>query len=69
MCLKYLNKLKKYHIAFILIEILIIFLEIEASCKDGRTNQGELGTDCGGPCPPCGKYSWNYQVTQKWGTF
>lgn len=23
------------------------------SCFDGIQNQGELGVDCGGPCPPC----------------
>jgi len=23
------------------------------SCTDGIQNQGELGVDCGGPCPPC----------------
>ena len=26
---------------------------IEESCSDGIQNQGEEGTDCGGPCPPC----------------
>ena len=51
-----------------MIIILFIFLAIEATCKDGITNQGEIGTDCGGPCPPCGKISWNYQVPQNRGT-
>ncbi len=23
------------------------------SCEDGKQNQGELGIDCGGPCPNC----------------
>ncbi len=23
------------------------------SCSDGILNQGEIGVDCGGPCPPC----------------
>ncbi|MFH2020651.1 MAG: tetratricopeptide repeat protein [archaeon] len=25
----------------------------EATCTDSFKNQGEEGTDCGGPCPPC----------------
>ena len=25
------------------------------SCSDGRKNQNETGTDCGGPCSECGK--------------
>ena len=25
------------------------------TCVDGIQNQGEDGTDCGGPCPTCGK--------------
>lgn len=25
----------------------------EPSCFDGIMNNGELGVDCGGPCPPC----------------
>lgn len=25
-----------------------------ATCSDGIQNQGETGTDCGGPCPACG---------------
>ena len=56
-----------YNIIFLpyIIEILLIFLAIEATCKDGITNQGEIGTDCGGPCPPCGKYSENYEIIQK----
>ena len=49
----------------ILLKFCFIFLAIEATCKDGITNQGEIGTDCGGPCPPCGKYSENYQIIQK----
>lgn len=24
------------------------------TCSDGIRNQGEVGVDCGGPCPPCG---------------
>ena len=27
--------------------------QIPASCSDGIMNQGELGIDCGGTCPPC----------------
>jgi hypothetical protein len=26
---------------------------LPATCEDGIQNQGELGIDCGGPCPPC----------------
>lgn len=29
------------------------FLRNPASCFDGRENQGEEETDCGGPCEPC----------------
>jgi hypothetical protein len=29
----------------------------KASCSDGITNQGEAGTDCGGPCTPCASCS------------
>jgi hypothetical protein len=25
-----------------------------ATCSDGIQNQGEIGVDCGGPCPACG---------------
>ena len=26
---------------------------VRATCTDGAQNQGEVGTDCGGPCPAC----------------
>jgi hypothetical protein len=26
------------------------------TCSDGYMNNGELGVDCGGPCPPCDQY-------------
>ncbi|MDP3948038.1 MAG: hypothetical protein Q8Q41_05120 [bacterium] len=29
------------------------FLRNSATCFDGRENQGEEDTDCGGPCEPC----------------
>lgn len=27
------------------------------TCSDGYMNNGELGIDCGGPCPPCDSYA------------
>ncbi|MEN9796769.1 MAG: hypothetical protein RL653_465 [Pseudomonadota bacterium] len=27
---------------------------VPPTCSDGEKNQGETGTDCGGPCTPCG---------------
>lgn len=40
-----------------LILILIFYFYLKTkpapSCFDGIQNQGELGIDCGGPCPPC----------------
>jgi len=41
--------------------ILLIFISpriFQASCFDGKRNQGEQGIDCGGPCPDC---SSNFQ--------
>lgn len=52
---------KQLKILLIIFSPLIIFLIFktsffffsQASCSDGRKNQGEEGIDCGGPCPPC----------------
>jgi hypothetical protein len=30
-----------------------IFFKSASSCTDGERNQGEIDTDCGGPCKPC----------------
>jgi hypothetical protein len=34
--------------------LLVLYLgSAEATCYDGKQNQGEEGIDCGGPCQPC----------------
>jgi len=38
---------------FILFIIYLFWLKPAATCFDSRQNQGELGIDCGGPCPAC----------------
>ena len=46
----------KIFIPFFIYAFLLFFVACEESksCFDGRQNQGELGIDCGGPCPdPC----------------
>jgi len=38
---------------FVIFIIYLFWLKPAATCFDSRQNQGELGIDCGGPCPPC----------------
>lgn len=47
-------------IHFILLVVFIIAVSCKkkdgptlGTCSDGFLNNGELGVDCGGPCPPC----------------
>lgn len=51
------QRLKILSIIFIIFIFLFIYFfektKPEPTCFDGIKNQGELGVDCGGPCPPC----------------
>jgi hypothetical protein len=48
-------KITLFFVLIILIFVLFLALitKEKPSCFDGVQNQGELGVDCGGPCPPC----------------
>jgi hypothetical protein len=50
-------------ILFVLLGSFIVFSSCKkpdepqaGTCSDGFLNNGELGIDCGGPCPPCEEY-------------
>lgn len=54
-----------------------IFFKSAPTCTDGVRNQGEMDTDCGGPCKPCterivlepieiGNYEWVYSFENKY---
>lgn len=38
---------------FVIFIIYLLWFKPAPTCFDGRRNQGELGIDCGGPCPAC----------------